>query len=94
MKKEKFEDHSLIVAKGNTYVAVILGCVVEEDNKKIFFSHKGTSFGGIVVNKKYYSVTHMNQIFDLFEKLFTGTRVQWLCYEKKHLIYFQKSQRN
>lgn len=66
-EKGKFEDHSLIVAKGNTYVAVILGCVVEEDNKKIFFSHKGTSFGGIVVNKKYYSVTHMNQIFDLFE---------------------------
>lgn len=71
-EKGKFEDHSLILSKGNTYVAVILGCVVEENNRKIFYSHKGTSFGGIIVNKKYYSVTHMNEIFDLFENYLRG----------------------
>ena len=66
-KPGKFEDHSLVFCKGNAYVAVILGCVIFEEGKKTFYSHGGTSFGGILIKKKYYSTTHVNELFEILE---------------------------
>lgn len=63
----KFKDFSLIVYKGNTIVAVILACEIEENGEKIFFSHKGSTFGGIVIAQKFYSATNVDGLLTAVE---------------------------
>lgn len=33
--------------------------MVEENGNKIFFSHKGTTFGGIITDKKHYRAKYI-----------------------------------
>ena len=66
--KERFKDHSLIVLKGtNTIAALIPACEIEEDNKKILYSHMGSTFGGIIVNKNSYNIKHIEEIIKKLE---------------------------
>jgi hypothetical protein len=60
--RDKFKDCSLIVYKGNEMVASILACEQEENHEKIFFSHRGTTFGGIVISEKIYSATNIDAL--------------------------------
>lgn len=64
----RFEDHSLLVMKGSNIAAVIPGnCIIEEE-KKIFYSHQGSTFGGIIVGKQYKKISDLEMIIDLFEQ--------------------------
>lgn len=65
--KDRFTDFSLIIFKGNTLVACVLGCEYIEENQKIFFSHKGTTFGGIIIGKQIYNATSVNKLIDSIE---------------------------
>lgn len=64
----KFKDHSLLIFKGDKVIAIILACEVIEDGKKVFFSHKGTTFGGIIVSSYVYNTNKISEIMELFEK--------------------------
>lgn len=66
--KDRFNDHSLIIKKGSTFVALIPACEVIENNKKIFYSHKGSTFGGIVVNNTFNNIAHIDNIFTSLEE--------------------------
>lgn len=56
--KERFLDHSLVVLeKINKILAVVPACEVEQDGKKQFVSHKGSTFGGLIINRLYYHST-------------------------------------
>lgn len=61
-KDGKFQDCSVIIRKGSEIVALILACVVEEEGKKTFFAHKGTTFGGITIAKSVYSASSIDEI--------------------------------
>lgn len=61
----KFKDCSLCVRKGNELVAVVLACEVEDDGKRTFFAHKGTTFGGITVSKSIYSASNVNELMEV-----------------------------
>lgn len=60
--KGKFKDASICIRKGNELVAVILACELLMDNKKIFFAHKGTTFGGITISKNAYTASCTDEI--------------------------------
>ena len=64
-KNGKFKDCSLCIKKGNELVGVVLACEVEENGKRIFFAHKGTTFGGVTVTSGVYAVEPMNELLDL-----------------------------
>lgn len=64
----RFKDSSLVVYKGNTIVAVILACDINEDSVKTYFSHKGTTFGGIVISPKFYSASNVDLLMTELEK--------------------------
>lgn len=66
--KERFTDNSVIIYKGNAIVACILACIVVENEKRIFFSHKGSTFGGIIISKKFYSASNVAALMDLFDE--------------------------
>lgn len=66
--KERFMDDSLIILKGdNTIVAVIPACTVYEDNIKILYSHKGSTFGGIILHKYFNNIEHIDSVLRVLE---------------------------
>lgn len=70
--KERFIDESIMIYnKKNNIAAVCPACLIEEGGKKIFFSHKGTTFGGIITDKKHYRAKYIvDMIKELKEYLF------------------------
>ena len=60
--ENKFKDSSIIVKKGDEIVATILACEIIEDNNKIFYAHKGTTFGGVSIGNNVYNTSDLNEI--------------------------------
>ncbi len=63
----KFKDCSLMILKGNALAAVIPACQISSGEKVLFCSHKGSSYGGIVIKKTYYTVNYIAEIIQLLE---------------------------
>lgn len=56
----RFRDVSLVIYnEKNNIAALCPACEIEEDGKRVFFSHKGTTFGGIIIDKKHYNAKHV-----------------------------------
>lgn len=66
--KNKFKDHSLIIKKNTSIVAVIPGCEVIKGGKKIFYSHQGSTFGGLVINRVYNNIIHIDSSVSILDK--------------------------
>ncbi|QHI72062.1 GNAT family N-acetyltransferase [Aminipila terrae] len=66
--KERFRDNSLVIddGSGNTYCA-IPGCVVYDNGQKVFISHKGSTYGGFIINRRYYQAHYVQDMINLFE---------------------------
>lgn len=56
--KDRFMDDSVIIYYKDTseIMAVIPAACVSEGGKKIFYSHPGSTFGGIVFHKQFYNL--------------------------------------
>ncbi|MBE6119201.1 MAG: GNAT family N-acetyltransferase [Erysipelotrichaceae bacterium] len=79
--KERFKDCSLIVYnEKNNIAALIPACELSEEGNKVFFSHKGSTFGGIVIDKKHHNAKH---VMPLVEELKDYLREQG--YKKVYL---------
>lgn len=52
--KDRFQDSSLMIFDGEQLVSVIPGCLEEESGERIFYSHKGSSYGGLIIDRKHY----------------------------------------
>lgn len=64
--KDRFFDGSLIIYKGNnTVIATIPASTIYEDKEKIFYSHMGTTFGGIIINRSFNNIEHMDGIIQV-----------------------------
>lgn len=69
--KERFEDASLIVFEKNKLIAVIPACAIYENSGIELFSHKGSTFGGIIIKKDYYvaeKVINIVKVLDSYIK--------------------------
>ncbi len=64
----KFKDVSLCIRKGDELVAVIMACEVEDDGKKTFFAHKGSTYGGITISEKIYNASEVSELMDVFHE--------------------------
>lgn len=64
---DRFIDVSILILQGSNIVAVVPACMTEENGKKCFFSHKGSTFGGIIIHKEKYNITALEMIFPLLE---------------------------
>ena len=60
----KFNDYSLLIMQNNKIIAVMPGTMTIENNKKKYYSHPGTSYGGIIIQKKL-SFNILDQIVEL-----------------------------
>lgn len=68
--KDRFNDCSVLVLKGKQIVACILACVVLNEENTTFFSHKGTSFGGLIISRNIYNASAISELMDKLEEYF------------------------
>jgi hypothetical protein len=66
--KNRFNDHSLLIKKGTNIVAVVPACEMVEKSKRIFYSHKGSTFGGIILNSVYNDIIHIDSVVSILEQ--------------------------
>ncbi len=59
----QFQDCSLCIRKGQELVGAVFGCVLEESGEKVFYAHRGSTYGGITVSRKAYSATFADEMF-------------------------------
>lgn len=65
---DRFKDASLLIYKGSdTIVAVVPACETAEENRKIFYAHCGSTFGGIVIAENFYNIEHVDAVMEVFE---------------------------
>ena len=60
----RFRDASILIMNGNNILAVVPACDTEDDGMRTFFSHKGSTFGGLILGKQAYNITHVQAILD------------------------------
>ncbi len=60
---EKFKECSLVFFNHkNNIIALCPANEIEEDEKKIFFSYQGATFGGLIIASKYYKAKYLLRI--------------------------------
>lgn len=67
-REGKFEDISLEIYKKKKLVAVCPACRVVQENGNIFYSHKGSTFGGIISAKSVNNAKDMIDLLAVFEE--------------------------
>jgi len=60
---DKFEDASILIMNGTNIVAVIPAHSMEREDGKHYYSHLGSTFGGVVLSPAAYSVSYLEAIF-------------------------------
>ncbi len=66
-KEWKFEDCSLLFFEKDKLMAVCPACVEREGKQKIFYSHKGSTYGGVLIGKEWLRMQKVCSLFEEFE---------------------------
>lgn len=64
---ERFSDCSVLILYKENLIGVVPACIEQKEEQKIFVSHKGSTFGGIVLRSKYYSARYLKEIINGLE---------------------------
>ncbi len=72
---ERFVDNSLLFVKGNNIVAVLSANICEEDNRKRLYSHRGSTFGGLVLGKAFKKISALEPIMQLLENYLQSNNI-------------------
>jgi lipid II:glycine glycyltransferase (peptidoglycan interpeptide bridge formation enzyme) len=95
--KDRFVDSSFLLFKDNKLAAVVPGCVIDEDGKKVFSSHAGSTFGGLVIHKKDYTASNIIEMLKAlestlqdkgFHELLLKKTPDLFCKEKTDLLQY------
>jgi hypothetical protein len=95
--KDKFVDNSVLLFKGNVLAAVVPGCHMDDEDKKTFSSHAGSTFGGPVIHKKYYDALSLIEMIKTlengikekgFEKIILKITPDLFCKEKSDVLQY------
>ncbi len=66
--KDRFIDHSLLFIKCGTIIAVCPAIEKINQSKKEFLSHLGSTFGGLIFGKEFYTISYCTEVIDLLNK--------------------------
>ena len=65
---DKFEDCSLMFYENNNLIGVCPACVWKEEGKRVFYSHRGSTYGSIIIEKELLRAEKMRCLYDAFEE--------------------------
>ena len=89
---ERFIDASILVMQGTSIVAVIPACEVNDKEGKHFISHKGSTFGGIVLAYEKFHVTDMEDLFPVINEYFDNNGYNSVSLSMTSDIFSKKNQ--
>lgn len=88
----RFTDSSLIVLDNrDNIVAVCPAGIQYEGENKIFFSHKGSTYGGIIIARKVYSAEKVIEIVEQIEKFLVENGFKKIVYKITPEIFCTES---
>jgi hypothetical protein len=82
---DRFQDHSLMIYKGNSLVALLPSHI----NEQVLNSHRGLTFGGFILSDDMKTV-YMYQIIEALKLYMQKENIQKLIYKAMPNIYFRK----
>lgn len=66
--KDRFEDCSLLIFNQKNNLAAVIPACKDPKDSSCFFSHKGSTYGGIIIDKKHYCGAALLEIIETFEQ--------------------------
>ena len=67
-QNQRFVDRSLCIRSGQELAAAVFGCEwQDEEGRRVFYGHRGTTYGGITVSDQIYTATRTNELFETME---------------------------
>lgn len=87
----RFTDNSLLFIKGNAIVAVIPANIIVRENCKIFISHQGSTFGGIILGKQFKKLAICEEIFSLLDEYVIKEKITKIKLKYTGALYVKSS---
>jgi len=84
--KDKFEDSSIMLYDKNKLIAVFPCCKINEE----YYSHRGSTCGGIVILENYYELIKLTEIMDMIYDYYNGN----LHIKLSETVYFKNNIKN
>jgi len=66
--KDRFTDASFLIYQKGKLAAVCPACIVSEQGKNILYSHKGSTFGGVIIRSGFYTAEKVRQILQAVDE--------------------------
>lgn len=89
--KERFEDASYLVFDEKGHLAALCpGCKCLENELQIFYSHKGSTFGGIIIDSKNYEIEKIINIIEALQEQLIKDSYQKVILKITPDIFFTK----
>jgi lipid II:glycine glycyltransferase (peptidoglycan interpeptide bridge formation enzyme) len=82
-----FKDCSIIITQNDDIVAVVPACEELEHGKKVFYSHKGSTFGGIILSERYNKISSVNEIIIKLEEYLRNKNFNKIIYKNTSEIF-------
>ncbi len=89
--KGRFNDASFIMRKGERIVAVCPAVKIEEGGLKKLFSHKGSTYGGIILDKEYYKAEPIIGILSEIDSYFSENYNEVVLKQTPDLFSYQSN---
>lgn len=95
--KDKFKDVSILFYEQDELIAVVPACEEEENGKRVFYSHKGSTYGGFIIKRsvnRAEKLLHLIQVFEEYlrregyGKCVLKPTMKLLCEENIDLLEF------
>ena len=83
----RFKDNSLMFMKGTSIIAVIPAHVCVIENKKVFFSHLGSTFGGIILGKQNKKISDVKNLFEELDLYLNDNGFSKVLFKLTSLFY-------
>lgn len=65
---ERFRDASFLLFDEKNHIAAVCpGCVIDHEQGRAFISHKGSTFGGLLVDRKIYKAEKVMQLVETMD---------------------------
>lgn len=103
--KDRFEDCSLLIFNQKNNLAAVVPACKDPKDSACFFSHKGSTYGGIIIDKKHYSGDMLLEMIEnledylrseQFHSIYLKITPDILCSEMpallEYLLYYKKYQ--
>ncbi|MEY8324139.1 GNAT family N-acetyltransferase [Lachnospiraceae bacterium 54-11] len=63
----RFEDSSIIFIENGKIVALCPACIIYAEGKKVFYSHMGSTYGGIILDRQMLRADRIQNLLEVFE---------------------------